>query len=245
VLALACSQAAAQRGRDQDREIVEQARLVAESGQIELYQRGMAVERSFLDLAERAYQRLEMLTGRKLDVAALGPKIRIYVADFQGPSHVWGGYAHPQDPRGIIFLNRRAYQGAMRGGNATYAHEMAHLFTWRYSSHTLREGIADYLALQVHPGAAVGAHEGDNDSVPIEPVMAEYLGTTRPPPPEVTQGGPFRRMYYVASYRFVKFLVARGGMETFLKLYDSPNPESAFPTLYGASRAELVRMASL
>jgi hypothetical protein len=205
----------------------------------------MALERSFLDLAGKTYQRLELLTGRKLDVATLGTKIRIYVADFQGPSHVWGGYGHMQDPRGLIFLNRRAYEGAMRGGNATYAHEMAHLFTWRYSSHTLREGIADYLALQIHPGAAVGPHAGENETVGIEPVIAEYLGTTRPPPPEVTQDAHFRRMYYVASYRFVKFLIARGGMETFLKLYDSPDPERAYPTLYGASRAELVRMASL
>ncbi|HEY3077299.1 MAG TPA: hypothetical protein VGJ74_19175 [Burkholderiales bacterium] len=205
----------------------------------------MAVERSFLDLAEKAYQRLELLTGRKLDVATLGPKIRIYVAHFQGPSHVWGGYGHPQDPRGIIFLNRRAYEGAMRGANATYAHEMAHLFTWRYSSHTLREGFADYLALEIHPGAAVGPHAGRADTLPIAPVIADYLGTTRPPPPEVTATEHFRRMYYVAGYRFVNFLIARGGMETFLKLYDSSDPEAEYARLYGASRAELVRMANL
>jgi len=205
----------------------------------------MAVERSFLDLADKAYQRLELLTGRNLDVATLGPKIRIYVADFQGPSHVWGGYSHPQDPRGIIFLNRRAYEGAMRGTNATYAHEMAHLFTWRYASHTLREGFADYLALEIHPGAAVGPHAGQKETVPIDPVIADYLGATRAPPPEVTAGAQFRRMYYVASYRFVKFLIARAGMETFLKLYDSSDPEAEYARLYGASRAELVRLASL
>ena len=61
----------------------------------------------------------------------------------------------------------------------------------------------------------------------------------------VTADERFRRMYYFASYRFVKFLIARAGMETFLKLYDSSDPEAEFPKLYGATRAELVAMAGM
>ena len=162
----------------------------------------------------------------------------------RAPSHVWGGYSHPRDPRGMVFLNRRAYEGAMQGTNATYAHEMAHLFTWRYSSHTLREGLADYLALEIHPGTAVGPNEPRaNAAIPLE--IADYLGTTRPPPGEVGYDARIRQPYYLASYRFVKFLVGMAGMETFLKLYDSPDPEALFEALYGASRAELVRRAAL
>jgi hypothetical protein len=41
----------------------------------------------------------------------------------------------------------------------------------------------------------------------------------------------------------VKFLVTRGGMETFLKLYDSADPEAEYAKLYGAERAVLVREA--
>jgi len=245
-LCLASPDSSAQRTLDADRQLVEQASLVASSERIAIYERGIAVQPAFLRLAEQAYERLATLTGRPLDVATLGPKIRIYVADMPSVSHLWGGYGHPRDPRGIVFLNRRAYEGAMRGGNATYAHEMAHLFTWRYSSHTLREGIADYLALEIHPGAAVGPHRGAADlgtAVPDE--ISAYLGTTRPPPPEVISDERFRRLYYLASYRFVKFLVARGGIATFLKLYDSSEPEAEFARLYGADRLELVRMASM
>ena len=218
---------------------------MAASERVELYEYGMEINRSFLELAERAGRRLEALLGRPYDGANLGPRIRIYVSDFPGPSHVWRGYGHRLDPRGIVFINQRAYAGAMRGNNATYAHELAHLYTWRYASHTLREGVADYLALQIHPGAVVGPHDGERDTTRIEPRILEYLGTTRPPPREVIDDQRFRRMYYLASYRFVKSLIARAGMETFLKLYDSPDPEAEFPKLYGATRAELLAGAGL
>jgi hypothetical protein len=161
----------------------------------------------------------------------------------RAPSHVWRGYDHPSDPKAIVFLNRRAYEGAMRGENATYAHEMAHLFTWRYSSHSLREGLADYLALQIHPGAAVGPNAAGFESGAVPAEVTPYLGTRLPPPPQVASDQEFRRGYYAASHRFVKFLVARGGMETFLKLYDSVDPEAEYAGLYGASRQELVREA--
>jgi hypothetical protein len=82
-----------------------------------------------------------------------------------------------------VFLNPRVYQAALRGTDATYVHEMAHLLTWRFQSHTLREGLADYLALQVHPGVGVGPNvDGYDWSSPIPTAVVAYLGTTRPPP---------------------------------------------------------------
>jgi hypothetical protein len=98
---------------------------------------------------ESAYEQVQKTTGLKLDTATLGPKVRVYVSDAIAISHVWKGYQHPRDPKAIIFLNARAYQGAMNGQNATYIHELTHLFTWRYNSHTLREGFADYVALKI------------------------------------------------------------------------------------------------
>jgi hypothetical protein len=128
--------------------------------------------------SDPAYSALEGLVGRKLDTATLGPKIRIYVSSAVTVSHLWRGYNHPQDPKGIVFLNPWVYQAALRGTNATYAHEMAHLFTWRYRSHTLREGLADYLALQIHPGAGVGPNDSGYDAHGTIPAdMVEYLGT--------------------------------------------------------------------
>jgi hypothetical protein len=143
-----------------------------------------------------------------------------------------------------VFLNPRVYLAALRGSNATYAHEMAHLFTWRYHSHTLREGLADYLALKIHPGAGVGPNpEGYDSSASISQEVLDCLGTTNPPPRGVISDGYLRRSYYFASYQLVRYLIENGGMDAFMKLYDSENPEVEFPALYGASREVLVRSA--
>jgi hypothetical protein len=138
-----------------DEQISEEATLVASGERVEVFQHGVQVDLAFLRLAEQAYSRLEALTGCTFDTATLGLKIRSYVSSAVTISHVWRGYDHPRDPRGIVFLNPRVYWGALRGTNATYVHEKAHLLTWRYRSRTLREGLADYLALQVYPGASV------------------------------------------------------------------------------------------
>jgi hypothetical protein len=174
----------AQRPRSvSDAQIIEEATLVASGERVELFQHSVQVDPAFLRLVEQAYRRLETLTGRTFDTVTLGPKIRIYVSSAVTVSHVWRGYDHPREPRGIVFLNARVYGAALRGANATYVHEMAHLLTWRYHSHTLREGLVDYLALQVHPGAGVGPNvDGYDWSSPIPSDVVAYLGTTRPPP---------------------------------------------------------------
>ena len=233
----------AQRGIDPDLDIMDQSRVVASGERVVIHARQVPVDAAFLTLAEEAYRRIDALTGRGAAVAALGPKVHIYVADIRRASHVWRGYDHPSEPKALIFLNRPAYEGAMRGDNATYAHEMTHLFAWRYSSHTLREGLADYVALEIRPGAAVGPNPAGFDSAPIPDAVTPYVGTRLPAPPQVTSDPDFRRAYYAASYRLVKLLVARRGMETFLKLYDSADPEAEYARLYGAERAELVREA--
>ena len=56
---------------------------------------------------------------------------------------------------------------------------------------------------------------------------------------------PNRRAYYFASYRLVRYLIEQQGMDVFMKLYESENPESSLATLYGASREELIRRAGM
>jgi hypothetical protein len=244
LLAAGPTPAAAQRQTVGDAQIVEEATLASAGSRIEIFEHGVSVTAAFLALAEEAYRRLETLTGRELDAATLGPKVRIYVSGTSRVSHVWRGYDHPSDPKGIVFLTRRAYEGALEKLDATYVHEMAHLFTWRYHSHTLREGLADYLALQVHPGAGVGPNRyGYDRSMRIPAEVVECLGTTRPAPAWLATDIDRRRAYYFASYKFVRSLIERAGMPTFLRLYDASNPDDAFVTLYGTSREELIRRA--
>jgi len=228
-----------------DEQVVARAQLVASGAYVEIYQHGPVIEPSFLKMMESAYEEVQRVTGLKLDSATLGSKVRVYVSDAISVSHVWRGYHHPSDPKAIIFLNLRAYHGAMGGKNATYVHELTHLFTWRYHSHTLREGIADYVALKIFPGAAVGPNDGNDDLARrnIAPEIIEYLGTTKPAPEWVSTDPTRRSDYYFASYRLVKYLIESKDMETFWKLYASENPEIDIKSLYGFDRKEAVQAA--
>jgi hypothetical protein len=227
-----------------DAQIVARAELVASGTNIEIYQHGVAIEPSFLKVMESAYEQVKQVTGLNLDTATLGPKVHVYASDAVRVSHVWRGYQHPSDPKAIIFLNLRAYHGAMSGKNATHVHELTHLFTWRYNSHTLREGIADYIALKIFPGAAVGPNPGGDSARPnIPPEVLELLGTTKSPPEWVSTDPRRRSAYYFASYRFVKYLIETKDLETFWKLYASENPEMDIKTLYGLDRTQAVQAA--
>ena len=240
---IATTDAAVPRREASDEQIVAQGQLVASGNYVEIYQYGTSVGPSFLTMMEDAYEQVKRVTGLNLDTATLGPKVRVYVSDAIAISHVWKGYQHPTDPRGIIFLNPRVYSGAMNGKNATYIHELTHLFTWRFNSHTLREGFADYVALTILPGTAVGPNPAGESPAQIPPEIRQLLGTTRPAP-EWASTDPVRRSaYYFASYRFVKFLVERKGMETFLKLYASEKPDVDIKSLYGMEREDAVKAA--
>lgn len=226
--------------------VVARAKLVAAGDLVELYQDGVMVDPAFLATLENTCRRVEKLVGRPLDKATLGDKIKVYVTDTKVVSHVWHGYEHPRDPRGILILNRPAYFAGARGENATYAHELTHLFTWRFYSHTLREGLADYVALEILPGAAVGPNVNGYDwtgKIPEE--VLNLLGTTIAPPPWVTDDIRMRQAYYFGSYRFVKMLIEKGGMPKFMQLYASSDPETAFVEIYGMTRAALVASSDL
>ena len=244
VVGAANTDAAVPRRAVSDEQIIAQGQLVSSGTYVEIYQHGVTIDPSFLKVMESAYEEVQRVTGLKLDTATLGSKVRVYVSDSVGPSHVWKGYQHPSDPKAIIFLNPRVYLGAMSGKNATHIHELTHLFTWRFNSHTLREGFADYVALRILPGAAVGpnpAGEPTPRKIPTE--VLEHLGTTKPPP-EWASTDPVRRSaYYFASYQFAKYLIEMRDLETFMKLYVSENPEMDIKSLYGLGREEAVQAA--
>jgi hypothetical protein len=74
-------------------------------------------------------------------------------------------------------------------------------------------------------------------------VVEELLGTTKSPPEWVSTDPLRRGAYYLASYRFVKYLIERKDIETFWKLYTSENPEIDIKSLYGLERKEAVEAA--
>src|SRR5262245_28879390 len=133
----AIARAAVPRRSLSDEQIVAQGQLVASGTNVEIYQHGAVIDPSFLRVMESAHEKVGKVTVLRLDTATLGPTVRVYVSDAIGVSHVSKGYQHQSDPKAIIFLNPRVYQGALSGKNATHVHELTHLFTWRYHSHTL------------------------------------------------------------------------------------------------------------
>ena len=63
-----------------DEQIVAQAELVASGTYMEIYQHGVAIDPVFLNVMESAYERVQSVTGLKLDTATFGPKVRVYVS---------------------------------------------------------------------------------------------------------------------------------------------------------------------
>jgi hypothetical protein len=238
LLPFACA-ANAQRNQTSDDTILARAVLVDRSDRIELYGDGVEVEKDFIGIVDRLYIAIGAQLDRKFDEGTLGTRIKVVVSSSVRMSHVWRGYRHMSDPRAVIFLNPRAYHGARSGSNATLAHELTHLFTWRYTSHSLREGLADFVARAVMPGASVGPN-GPN----VEPVRVAwaltYLGSDQPAPSELTTDPEFRRLYYLSSYLLVKALIERTSMRTFLQFYDSPYSEASFESVFGIGRRHLI-----
>jgi hypothetical protein len=230
--------------RSTDAQIMREARLVTSSGRVDLYEHRVAADPELAGASDRAIASMERLLGRRWDTQTLGDRVSIYVSGETRVSHVLGGYEHQNNPRAVLFLNPVVARMALFGRNATYAHELAHLLTWRFYSHTLREGLADYLALQLHPGAGVGPNrEGYGTYPPLAEGVSEVLGTTTAPPAALLQDQVFRESYYASSYRFVRYLIEAGGLAKFLDLYEDSDPEPAFKKLYGQDRKTLVTAA--
>jgi hypothetical protein len=226
-------------GDHPDAIILNKAKLVSQTDKIEVYRDDMDIEDGFTAAVDQIFTAIESQLNRKFDVTTLGKKIKIVVSNNVRVSHVWRGYQHMSDPQAIIFLNARAYNGFKTKSNATLVHEMTHLFTWRYNSHSLREGIADYIARTVMPGTAVGPNEM-NASITRVDWAFKYIGSNHPAPPELTTDAEFRKQYYFLSYVFVKALIEKTSITEFLKFYDDTYSDALFENIFKVKRFNLI-----
>ncbi|MEO0013101.1 MAG: hypothetical protein RLZZ535_1490 [Cyanobacteriota bacterium] len=210
-----------------DKQIIKNSSLVFSGENIEIYSITSSGDFiKFSELCEISYLHLlELFDFQKNDIIKFS-KIKIYISNKIQFSHVLGGYNHFKNPQPIIFLNERSFFGAIKEVNATYIHEMVHLFTWNYHSHTLREGLADYCALKLKPNTAIGPVPA-TQLVEIDQFreILKYLGTTKKPPRRLKIDSDFRRNYYLASRCFVKYIIDLIGIQKFMTIYDSAKPE--------------------
>jgi hypothetical protein len=229
----------AQRRDSTDANILSRAQLVSQTDRIEVYRDDIDVDDGLAISIDQLYESIEDKLGRKFDTATLGKKIKLVVSNHVRVSHVWRGYQHMNDPQAVIFLNARAFNGFKLKVNATLIHEMTHLFTWRYTSHSLREGIADFVARAVMPNTAVGPNEANAVPVRVD-WAAKYLGSNQPAPPELTSDPEFRKHYYFLSYVLVKAMIERTSMAEFMKFYDLPYSDSLFESTFKIKRLSLL-----
>lgn len=224
-----------------DAQIMQEATLVLSVGRVDLFEHRTAAPPKLAAVADLALKEMENTLGLQWDEATLGARVKVYVSSETKFSHVLGGYDHRDNPQPVLFLNPQVARRAVLGVNATYAHELAHLLTWRFHSHTLREGLADYLALQLHPDAGVGPNSDGHTVMPEwKDQLSTLIGTSAPPPAAVTEDKSFRESYYASSYRFVRYLIEIGGLATFMQLYATPDLLPAYTSLYGKTREALL-----
>jgi len=226
-----------------DKSIIKWTPLVARGQWVDIYTDIDSYEADKLaHMADCSYQHIQKKFSLKYNHDLLGERIKIYCSNAVKVSHVYGGYLQPEQPLGKIFLNLRSALGAIQGNNATYIHEMAHLFAWNFHSHSLREGLADYIASKLH-----------NSSVSIGPVPADFIlaegdlkrysrywATVKNPPRKLKTDIEFRRAYYFSCRLFVTYLIQSFGFGKFMSLYDSPQPEIDLEHIYKKKRCELV-----
>jgi hypothetical protein len=229
----------AQRRDNPDATVLNRAKLVSQTDRVEVYRDDIDVEDGLAVAIDQLYVTIEDKLGRKFDTATLGKKIKVVVSNHVRVSHVWRGYQHMNDPLPVIFLNARAYNGFKSKANATLVHEMTHLFTWRYNSHSLREGVADYVARAVMPNTAVGPNDANAVSSPVGWAF-KYLGSNHPAPSELTTDPEFRKNYYFSSYVLVKALIERTSMADFLRFYDGPYSDTLFESAFKVKRLDLI-----
>lgn len=217
---------------------------LAAQGRVELWAEGAQPDPQLARLADEALAQLEALTGLRWADRAGDRPLRLVVSARTRFSHVQGGYDPDAPFEPTLYLNPRVAAEAVAGRDATYVHEIAHLLTGRFASHTLREGLADHLALQLLPGRAVGPNDAARA---LDPALLDelrpLLGSSLPPPAAILQDPRRRAAYYAASQGFVSHLVEQGGLALFLQLYASRAPEAAYAFVYGKTREDLLRAA--
>lgn len=233
----------AQRRENTDADILNRSRLISQTDRVDVYRDDVDVDDEFVKQIDHLYTAIETQLGRKFDTATLG-KIKVVVSNHVRVSHVWRGYQHMSDPRAVIFLNVKAYKGFKSKSNATLVHEMTHLFTWKYNSHSLREGLADHVARAVMPNTAVGPNEANAEPVRVDWAFT-YLGSNLPAPIELTTDPEFRKNYYFLSYVLTKALIERTSLAEFMGFYEAPYSDELFESTFRIKRLELICQLNL
>lgn len=165
----------------------------------------------------------------------LGDKIRYYIKqNYQGTSHVYGGYNHLQYDKPYVYLT------FVKEKYSPYVHETVHIIAWDFSSLWIREGLAVYLndylkGYPSFPNRQISTHKlfneiisnssfnGQQLNVDVKKVLA-LIGKNGIPQFESLID---RKVFYVFSASFVQYLYEDIGVKDFMKLYSLEDTKKA------------------
>lgn len=211
--------------------------------------------RVFLNDLSHGIDRIGGLLGVSLDTVHYGQsRVEVFVAGDLGISHVYGSYRHMSYNRPYLYLDAEK----VVSGEAPYLHELTHLLAWSFGSHSLREGLASYIesviraeaestgsalfgaispAVADQQAAAKLTHPGASEVLPwIGKSGFAPAGVTSPERPRI------RALYYTLSQSFAQYLISRLGLEPFMAVYASPNPEEKLLQTTGMSLEDWKQM---
>ncbi|GHE32499.1 hypothetical protein [Vulcaniibacterium thermophilum] len=247
VLALMAAVAQAQSPMERDDRTVERLRAEGvrhESGQVVLWTLPgeMPAERAqaLAQTLDRTAAAVSALLGRRLDTAHYADdRLHVFVASGIGASHVYAGYDHMAHDRPYLFFDLRK----VRRGDAPFAHELAHVLVWRFGSHSLREGLATYVELELaargeaSASGLFGMHDADSAESRAAAIarsdaglrVLPWIGRNGHADAAVTslEDESSREAYYVLSQSFVRYLVTSLGLATVLDVHADADPEAA------------------
>lgn len=163
----------------------------------------------------------------------------------EGPSHVKGSY------NSYIYLIPEINLNPLFKNNlAPIAHEITHLMTQHYSSLSLREGLASIVQDTIGKNPSVF-----NNGEPVIPLSKEFvtedniednekiietIGTVGIPKNiDIIKDIKTRKMFYILSYSFSKYLVDEYGIEKFMEVYESEDLYTKYEEVYGKNLEEL------
>lgn len=198
-----------------------------------------AEAQAFAAALDRGVTAIAGLIGSRLDSAHYGSsRIEVFVGNGIGVSHVYGSYRHMRYNLPYLFLDAEK----VRAGEAPYLHEATHLLSWRFGSHSLREGFASWVESRIiaDGGASTSGLFGASSPEAVDQQAREridgpgaeevlpFIGkngfadqrVTSPERPRV------RAAYYLLSQSFVQHLIREIGLPVFLAVYSSEDPET-------------------
>jgi hypothetical protein len=178
---------------------------------------------------DKSIKEIENFIGIKFDMEAYKrDKIEYFVHSKREASHTITGYRPRKYMHPVVFLT---YAAEMR---APYVHETVHIIAWDWNTLWIKEGLAVFLNDKLHGYPAFPNFGKDIDE------FAKSMLRFKSPLKLIGQNGiprfsdrKERRMFYIFSGSFVKYLYTHLEIEKLMDIYKPKDTKKAVAKITG------------